>query len=250
VSKRKPFKFGSQTLKPKSQPDHRSRLPRGKLCIPNRIIRDPPPVAGFLRRPLMLSRIVPFAIFGAVALFVLHFYHTTTDLVAQRTGLAMAAPSNGLSDLSLTLSQASQTPPTIKVKLSNSSPSTSYTVLTWDTPFDQKAIALGIFRIVDASSGTELPAMNMKLNRKLPPPRDALIEISPGNDVTQDVVFEKPLANLEQGKSYEIQAKGSWKAVWPRTANQVDDSDLGAMAGGSDCLTGPFESNKVAVAAG
>lgn len=159
----------------------------------------------------------------------------------------MAEQSNDLSMLELSLEQSSASPPTLNVKVRNSSPSKTFSILQWDTPFDPKAIALGVFRIVDSSSGTELPAMNMKLNRKLPPSRDQLIEIAPGKEHRTEVKFEPPLANLDKGKFYAIQAKGRWKGVWPMAADEVTESDLNEMGGGSKCFTGDFESGEVTV---
>ena len=60
-----------------------------------------------------------------------------------------------LSNLTLSLRQVSTSPPTIAVTLRNTSPDTHFTVLTWDTPFDPKAVALGIFRVKDKATAAE-----------------------------------------------------------------------------------------------
>ena len=152
-----------------------------------------------------------------------------------------------LSSLTLSLSQISGSPPTIAVTLRNTSPSTHFTVLTWDTPFDPKAVALGIFRVKDAATGAELPSLDLKINRLMPPARDALVELGPGKEVSQEVKFEEPFMKLEKGKQYTVRAIGAWKGVWPVESAQLQEDDLSALGGGSRCLTGDFESEEVSI---
>jgi hypothetical protein len=154
-------------------------------------------------------------------------------------------PAMALSSLTLSLSQVAASPPTIAVTLRNTSPNTHFTVLTWDTPFDPKAVALGIFRVKDTATGGELPTLDLKINRQLPPARDALVELAPGKEVSQEVKFEEPFMKLEKGKQYSVRAVGRWKGVWPVATGQLQDDDLAALGGGSRCLTGDFESKEV-----
>lgn len=202
----------------------------------------------------MVHRAFTAVVLGATVLSFILFFRETLHLslrvasLHSYLGASMAEQASGLSSLELSLEQPDTSSPTLKVNLRNTSPDTPFTILTWDTPLDPKALALGVFRMVDASSGSELLAMNMKLNRKLPPSRDQLIEIGPGKDYSTEVKFEPPLAQLHKGKSYVIQAIGRWKGVWPVAASELNESDLNELGGGSRCLTGDFQSDKVTLA--
>ena len=52
---------------------------------------------------------------------------------------------------------------------------------------------------------------------------------------------------LENGKQYQVQAKGHWKGVWPTAIADVNEDALTALGGGSECLTGDFESGEATI---
>lgn len=118
------------------------------------------------------------------------------------------------------------------------------TLLKWDTPFDDKALLLGIFNTKDLNSGEMLPNMEMKINRVTPPPRDAFLEIEPRSAITKEIVLsDTPGAKFEKDAEYEIQAKGTWKAVWHASVKEIGDENLKKMGGGTGVMTWDFESN-------
>lgn len=119
------------------------------------------------------------------------------------------------------------------------------TLLKWDTPFDDKALLLGIFDIKNVKTGEMLPNLNIKLNRLMPPPRDAFLEIKPRNAITKEIVLFEPGTKLEKGVEYEIQAKGRWKAVWHASVRDIGDENLKKMGGGTGVMTWDFESEVV-----
>lgn len=193
----------------------------------------------------MVPRAVPLAVLGVSVPALFFLYRDTISLPPTLAeSAAMMDHSGDLSDLVVSLSQTKKSPPTITVTLSNESPSKPYTVLNWDSAFDSVALGIGVFHIFDSVIGEELPSMEMKLNRVLPPPREDLIDLAPGKDFRTDVKLEPPLANLVPGREYKIQAKGRWKGAWPKAAEKVTESDLKDLGGG-DCLTGDFESNEL-----
>jgi hypothetical protein len=147
--------------------------------------------------------------------------------------------------LTLAVKEPSTFPPTLLVTATNLHDSTSMTLLKWDTPFDDKALLLGIFDIKNVKSGEMLPNLNMKLNRITPPPRDAFIEIEPRNAITKEIVLSEPGAKLEKDAEYDIQAKGKWKAVWHASVKDIGDENLKKMGGGTGVMTWDFESNVV-----
>jgi len=145
-------------------------------------------------------------------------------------------------DLGVKLSHAESSKPAVRVTLTNLHPTSSITVLKWDTPLDPQAVALGIFHVVEKSTGKEVPPLGLKINRRLPPPREDLIELQPRHAATQDVVLETQGFTLEKGKSYHVQARGKWRAVWHADAADVGEENLRRMGGPSGSVNWEFES--------
>ncbi|KAE9970527.1 hypothetical protein EG328_006179 [Venturia inaequalis] len=155
-------------------------------------------------------------------------------------------PTQSSLQLTLAIKEPSTSPPTLLVTATNLHDSTSMTLLKWDTPFDDKALLLGIYNIKDVKSGEMLPNLNMKVNRVTPPPRDAFLEIEPRSAITKELVLsEIPGAKLEKDAEYEIQAKGKWKAVWHASVKDIGDENLKKMGGGTGVMSWDFESDLV-----
>lgn len=136
-------------------------------------------------------------------------------------------------------------PPTIVATVTNMHESTTITLLKWDTPFDDQAMLLGLFQIKNTEDGTILPPAGIKLNRQLPPPEDAFLEIAPRHAITKEIVLGGPGARLRKGRKYEVQVKGSWKAVWQASVADVGYQNLQKMGGGTGVVSFEFESNAV-----
>lgn len=154
-------------------------------------------------------------------------------------------PTKSSLQLTLAVKEPSTSPPTLLVTATNLHDSTSMTLLKWDTPFDDKALVLGIFDIKNVKSGETLPNLNLKLNRVTPPPRDAFLEIEARNAISKEIVLSEPGAKLEKDVEYEVQAKGRWKAVWHASVKDVGDENLKKMGGGTGVMTWDFESDVV-----
>ncbi|KAF2838351.1 hypothetical protein M501DRAFT_936348 [Patellaria atrata CBS 101060] len=131
--------------------------------------------------------------------------------------------------LSIELSQHSTSPPTLRATVRNNH-SKILTILTWDTPLDEKAAILGVFRVTEKSSGDEVEMGGIKINRLLPPPRDAFVELSPGAESSKDFELKEPLWPMEKGHRYYIKAVGDWKAVWEARVGDLTDGDFKDMA--------------------
>ena len=125
------------------------------------------------------------------------------------------------------------TPSELKVAIHNKDPSRTITFLSWDTAFDPQAINSGVLCLENADTDEEIPSPDMKLNRKLPPPRDDLIEISPGSTVTKIVALKSPWIPTD-GQRYRAHFQGSWKAAWSKAAAQVTDEELASVTGDMD----------------
>jgi hypothetical protein len=163
-------------------------------------------------------------------------YHVTSSQTS-----TMATPSSEqapLRDVSVELSSA-DAPLTLKVTIRNDSPDTAFSFLSWDSPFDPQAINTGVLSLKDAATGDEIQGPGLKLNRMLPPPRDDLVEIRPGKSATRELALRSPWVPTD-GKKYQIQLRGSWRAAWAKAAADVSDRELESM--GSDGSSKSFES--------
>ena len=166
-------------------------------------------------------------------------YHVTTS---QTSVMASLSPDQTpLSDVSVELSSA-DAPLTIKVTIRNDSPDKAFSFLSWDSPFDPQAVNTGVLSLKDAETGDEIQGPGMKLNRMLPPPREDLVEISPGSSATKELGL-KFLWVPTDGKKYQIQLRGSWRAAWSKAAADVSDQELESM--GSDGPPKSFASGQL-----
>ena len=117
------------------------------------------------------------------------------------------------------------------------------TFLTWDTPFDPTAVNTGVLSIKDAETGADIPSPGMKLNRKMPPPRDALVEIAPKSSAERELNLSSPWIPTD-GKKYQVAVHGTWRAIWQKPAAQVSDEELAALKG-DEAMQGGFDSGSV-----
>lgn len=134
-------------------------------------------------------------------------------------------------DLKIQLSSGSS-PSVLKVTVENKSQTKTFSLLTWNTPLDEQALNIGALTLEDAETKEAVPGPQMKVNRKLPPPRDALIEVSPQSTANREVNLSFPWIPKD-GKVYRMQVQGTWKAVWAKPASQITDEELSEMTGDS-----------------
>lgn len=125
----------------------------------------------------------------------------------------------------------------------NSDSERTISFLTWDTPFDPTAINTGVLTLKDAETGNEVPSPGMKINRQMPPPRDALQEIAPKSSAERQLNLSSPWIPTD-GKKYLIGVQGSWRAVWAKPASSVTDDELAATRG-DEAMQGSFHSESV-----
>lgn len=132
------------------------------------------------------------------------------------------------------------------IELSNTSADRAVTFLSWDTPFDPRALDLGVVVLSDADSGEEFPGPGLKLNRKLPPSLDDLVEIAPGQTMRREL----PLKGFwlpEKDTRIRVHARGEWKAIWTASKAQISEADLKTLAG-ERVGRGTFESENTVIA--
>lgn len=181
------------------------------------------------------TAIIATAFLGTLATL----YHLTTPQNSIMASLSSDQPS--LRDVAVELSSA-ENPNTVKITIRNDSPDKTFSFLSWDSPFDPQAINTGVLCLKDAETGDEIPSPGLKLNRMLPPPRDDLVEISPGSSSSKELDLKSPWIPTD-GKKYQVQLRGNWRAAWAKAATDVSDRELGSF--GSDGSSNAFESDEV-----
>ena len=179
------------------------------------------------------TAILATAFLGTIATL----YHLSTSQTSIMTSTTQAP----LGDVAISLSSA-QSPLTVKVIIRNDSPDKTFSFLSWDSPFDPQAINTGVLCLKDAETGNTIDSPGLKLNRMLPPPRDELVEISPGSSVTKELGLTSPWIPTD-GKKYQLHMRGNWRAAWAKAAADVSDRELEAM--GSDLSSSAFESDSL-----
>lgn len=135
-------------------------------------------------------------------------------------------------------------PSVLKVTVENESRSNTYALLTWNTPLDEQALNIGALTLEDAKTGEAVPGPQMKVNRKLPPSRDAVLEVAPQSTASKEVKLSVPWLPKD-GKTYRVKVQGPWKAVWAKPATQVTDEELSEMIGDSHLLEETIRSDSV-----
>ncbi|APA13210.1 hypothetical protein sscle_10g079800 [Sclerotinia sclerotiorum 1980 UF-70] len=109
-------------------------------------------------------------------------------------------------------------PPTIslKVTLRNTSDK-PVSFLRWSTPFDIRAVPMGIFKFQSVASGDFAPCLELKLNRKIPREGvfsdDDIITIDAGAEESKTIEIKAPEVVLARGEKYVVNAKGYWMHV-------------------------------------
>lgn len=196
-----------------------------------------------IRRLLLIAAIIIFTI--SVPFKVRKYWNHS--LPTEEVQLSLRSPTQPQlqrSDLSLTLNRTESEIPSVKVTVTNYHHSTKVSLLMWESPFDPQAVATGIFRVVDKTTGEEVPSIGLKMSRLLSPKTDDFVELLPRHAVTKDVPLEEPDIALLEGHSYEIQVRSSWKAVWHADVKDVGETQLKRIGGPTGLLNWEYESNK------
>ncbi|KAI5851907.1 hypothetical protein BZA05DRAFT_445069 [Tricharina praecox] len=151
--------------------------------------------------------------------FVVYNIPTTTPAPAK-----MSAPN--ISELQISITQKSASPLVLTTTLRN--PTTSpVSILPWNSPLDALAPSVGVFRVFAAASGDEVDAAFMRINRLVPPPKEDVVFVPAGGEVSVD--HELKEFRLQPGK-YRVEAAWTWMQVWWVEGSQVDEAMLEAAA--------------------
>ncbi|KAF7948014.1 hypothetical protein EAE96_009082 [Botrytis aclada] len=117
-----------------------------------------------------------------------------------------------------TIDSESGNSPIIKLKVTLRNPSDkAVSFLRWSTPFDLRAVPMGIFEFKSLATGDLAPCLGLKLNRKMPREGvfsdDDIITIAEGAEETKAIEIKAPEVVLKSGEKYVVKAKGCWMHV-------------------------------------
>jgi hypothetical protein len=101
--------------------------------------------------------------------------------------------------------------PTLQATVQNTAPH-SITVLTYNSLLDNAAGVLGIFHLIDSSTGEEGPSDVVQFRKVWPPTRDAFAEIAPNESIKVEIPLRTH--KLEAGKKYDVTARWAWQGLW------------------------------------
>lgn len=141
------------------------------------------------------------------------------------SSFTMSQTSSELPGLSISLSQISKDPPTLRVTLKNDNDNTPYTLLKWGTPLDDAALNTGVFKITDASSGAEVEQLTLQIRRRMPPGQSQLTGVKPGEEESVEVVFNRPWMPETKPAKYKVHAQGLLKGAWDKSKSEVTDDE-------------------------
>ena len=121
---------------------------------------------------------------------------------------------------------------TLQVKITNTHKDTPLTILNWDAPFDSVTRDSGSYHIQPSSppGADELKSPGVKVKRKMPAPREALLEIEPQGYVTRELSIASRWIPSDGGQ-YKVWANGPWRAIWAKKMEDVTDEDLMSTRG-------------------
>lgn len=191
----------------------------------------------------MAKRVSFAALLCSIAVTATHIHHPSSTPPFPFGKLSPTSPKMASADTLQVQLSAGPENKTVACTIRNTDSEHTITFLTWDTPFDPTAVNTGVLALKNADTGADIPSPGMKLNRKMPPSRDALVEISPKSSAERELDLSSPWIPTD-GKKYQVAVHGAWRAVWQKPATQVSEEELAALKG-DEAMQGGFDSGSV-----
>ncbi|KAA8571343.1 hypothetical protein EYC84_000663 [Monilinia fructicola] len=144
-----------------------------------------------------------------------------------------------------TIEGEASSPPSVslKVTLRNTSEK-PVSFLRWSTPFDLRAVSMGIFKFQSVATGELAPCLDVKLGRKMPRAGvfsdDDIVSIDAGGEESRTVEIKAPEVVLTRGEKYVVNARGFWMHVFVGEREEAKKTD-------ANVLREDFESDGVEV---
>lgn len=143
--------------------------------------------------------------------------------------------------------------PTITNVVTNISPN-PITLLRWSSPLDPLALQLGLLHITPAGSDIEMEIPTVMVSRQLPPGREDLVTLGPGESKAQEIELKDIFVPKEKlfpqgdGGQAKVVCKGEWMAVWPGLrGDEIDDEALQLMGAHEKAVKGEYESGPLEI---
>ncbi|CAN8099698.1 unnamed protein product [Discula destructiva] len=154
--------------------------------------------------------------------------------------------SDVLSNLHVSLKQASKSPPAVTITVTNNIPG-PVTILAWGSPLDEKALQLGLLSLIPEGETAPLEITTIKVSRKMPPTDAALLSLAPGESRENHVELRGMLVPLDRikGKRVKVKAKGTWMQVWPRARSELTQKMIEELGPDGDAMSGEFETKSI-----
>ncbi|UNI20605.1 hypothetical protein JDV02_006676 [Purpureocillium takamizusanense] len=148
-----------------------------------------------------------------------------SSAAAAAAPIAMAA-SNPIDKLAVALHQTGRSPPSVRATVTNNNDH-PVTVLTYQSPLDPAALALGLLAITPAGASRPLELPVVKMSRQWPPRGDALVSLDAGASASRDLVLEEPKVPADKlGEEATVVLEGKWMAVWPKARSELSDEEI------------------------
>ncbi|KAK2589916.1 hypothetical protein QQS21_012407 [Conoideocrella luteorostrata] len=161
--------------------------------------------------------------------------------------MASSADANPINGLVVSLSQASTSPPTVRVTVTNKN-SHPVTIVPYSSPLDGIALGLGLLTITPSGADEPLKLQKIMASRIWPPRPDDLIGLGAGSSDTNDLVLKSPTVPMEKlGKKATVFLEGSWMGVFGRAKDKVKPSDLEHMRSQPGAFTGDFKTDSIEI---
>ncbi len=152
--------------------------------------------------------------------------------MARRARLSSSAmASNPIDKLAIALHQTSGSPATVRATVTNNNDH-PVTVLTYQSPLDPAALALGLLSITPSGASQPLELPTIKMSRQWPPPGDALVSLDAGEE--EGSVTTRSFEPPGDGLYVNCDASGGWIAV-----QLLDDQEQ--ILAASERLTGDHD---------
>ncbi|KAG9254751.1 uncharacterized protein F5Z01DRAFT_92165 [Emericellopsis atlantica] len=166
----------------------------------------------------------------------------------QQVGMSQRDSPNPLEGLKVSIEQSStEWPISVKATVTNTNDYT-VSILTYDSPLDQAAFALGLLSLTPSGKDTALELATVQFRRIWPPTRDHLVELAAGESKTSEIEVKPAMVSKETlGETATALLKGEWRAVWPKAKDDISDASLDNPSDSEDAFMGTFQSDELAL---
>ncbi|VUC33971.1 unnamed protein product [Clonostachys rosea] len=119
-------------------------------------------------------------------------------------------------------------------------------ILSYESPLDPLAVALGQLEITPAGAKAPLELNKINVRRVWPPTRDQLITVGPGGSVMSSILLKEDTVppGVLQGK-VSMELKGRWQAVWSIRKENIPDRSLEDPFSSPEVEHGKYTTGKV-----